>query len=156
MIALYIFIVIAMFFFMEFVAWFAHKYIMHGFGWYFHSDHHIRDGRKVERNDFYALIFAIPSALLIIIGSSKGITLPFWFGLGILLYGIAYFLFHDVYVHQRFKLFSTVSNWYLRATVRAHEDHHKPNAHFNYGFLIAPMRYYREELQKLRKSQVRA
>lgn len=150
MIALYILIIIGTFFFMEFMAWFAHKFIMHGFGWYLHSDHHIRDGRKYERNDFYALIFAIPSILLIWFGTRGGIHLGFWFGLGVLMYGIAYFLFHDVYVHQRIKAFSNVSNWYLRATVRAHKDHHKPNNHFNYGFLIAPPRYYREELQALR------
>ena len=28
---------------MEFVAWFAHKYIMHGFLWSLHKDHHVRD-----------------------------------------------------------------------------------------------------------------
>jgi hypothetical protein len=25
---------------MEFVAWASHKYIMHGFGWAWHRDHH--------------------------------------------------------------------------------------------------------------------
>ena len=25
---------------MEFVAWSSHKYIMHGFGWAWHRDHH--------------------------------------------------------------------------------------------------------------------
>lgn len=151
---LHVLIAIATFFFMEFMAWFTHKFVMHGFGWYFHSDHHIRDGRKVERNDFYALIFAVPSLLLIYFGTRGGIHLSFWFGVGIALYGLAYFLFHDVYVHQRIKMFKNVSNWYLRATHKAHLDHHKPGADFNFGFLIAPVRYYREEL-KNSKNQIR-
>ena len=45
---IYILIVLALFFFMEFMAWFTHKYVMHGFLWVLHKDHHIRDGRKVE------------------------------------------------------------------------------------------------------------
>jgi beta-carotene 3-hydroxylase len=30
----------ATFFFMEFVAWFTHKFVMHGFLWILHKDHH--------------------------------------------------------------------------------------------------------------------
>ena len=40
---LWIFIVLLTFVFMEFVAWFSHKYIMHGFLWSLHKDHHIKD-----------------------------------------------------------------------------------------------------------------
>ena len=39
-------IVIITFLFMEFVAWFAHKYIMHGFLWFLHKDHHQVDKNK--------------------------------------------------------------------------------------------------------------
>ncbi|MBP7849375.1 MAG: sterol desaturase family protein [Lentimicrobiaceae bacterium] len=137
-------IVIAAFLFMEFVAWFTHKYVMHGFMWYFHKDHHIRDGRKVERNDFFALMFAVPSIWLIYLGF-PGMDYRFWIGFGIALYGLAYFLFHDVMVHQRVKILGNISNRYLKATIRAHMDHHKPHTHSNYGFLVAPWRYYKEE-----------
>ncbi|MCB0824229.1 MAG: sterol desaturase family protein [Bacteroidales bacterium] len=140
-------IVIAAFMFMEFMAWFTHKYIMHGFLWVLHKDHHIRDGRKFEWNDVFAVIFAIPSIVLIYYGHQT-YDYRFWIGIGILSYGIAYFLFHDVYVHQRVKMLKNFSNRYLRATVRAHQDHHKPRAHYNYGFLFAPIKYYREEFKK--------
>ncbi len=35
---------------MEFMAWFTHKYIMHGFLWYLHEDHHKKNvlGANVE------------------------------------------------------------------------------------------------------------
>ncbi|MFU8844876.1 MAG: sterol desaturase family protein [Bacteroidales bacterium] len=139
--------VLGAFFFMEFMAWFAHKYVMHGFLWVLHKDHHIRDGRKFEWNDLFVVIFAIPSIILITAGLQT-FSYQFWLGVGILAYGIAYFMFHDVYVHQRVKILKNFSNRYLRATVKAHMDHHRPRAHYNYGFLVAPFKYYKEEFGK--------
>jgi len=143
-----IFIVILTFMFMEFMAWFTHKYVMHGFMWFFHKDHHIRDGRKIEWNDVFAVIFAFPSILLIYLGvmTPNGYLLSV--GIGIMLYGAAYFMFHDVYVHQRVPILKNFSNRYLRATVKAHKEHHNPRAHYNYGFLVAPLKYYKEEFSK--------
>ena len=140
-------LIIAAFLFMEFMAWFSHKYIMHGFLWVLHKDHHIRDGRKFEWNDLFAVIYAKPSILLIYLGYSE-LDYRLWIGIGIFLYGFAYFMFHDVYVHQRVKILSRISNRYLRATVKAHKEHHNPHAHYNYGFLVAPIKYYVEEFKK--------
>ncbi|HRZ77448.1 MAG TPA: hypothetical protein P5248_08785, partial [Bacteroidales bacterium] len=114
------------------------------------KDHHIRDGRKVERNDFFAVIFAVPSIVLIYFGYPAA-DYRLWLGIGIALYGLAYFLFHDVMVHQRLKLPVHGRNRYWQATIRAHMDHHKPNVHSNYGFLVAPFRYYREAFGKTAK-----
>ena len=139
------------FFFMEFMAWFTHKYVMHGFMWFFHRDHHIRDGRKIEWNDIFALIFATPSILLIYFGVMNPNSYLLSIGLGIFLYGFAYFMFHDVYVHQRVPILKNFSNRYLRATVKAHLEHHNPRAEYNYGFLIAPYKYYKEEFGKKTK-----
>jgi beta-carotene 3-hydroxylase len=141
-------LIVAAFLFMEFMAWFSHKYIMHGFLWILHKDHHIRDGRKFELNDWFAVMFALPSILLIYNGIDKGNMVFLSLGIGIAMYGAAYFLFHDVYVHQRIKLFSKFQNRYLRATVKAHLDHHKPHVHSNFGFLLAPLKYYKQEFQK--------
>lgn len=148
---IYILIIVGAFFFMEFMAWFSHKYVMHGFMWFFHKDHHIRDGRKIEWNDVFALIFATPSILLIYFGVINPNMYLLSIGIGIMLYGFAYFMFHDVYVHQRIPILSKLSNRYLRATVKAHKEHHNPNAHYNYGFLIAPLRYYKEEFFEKKK-----
>ncbi len=141
-------IVLAAFFFMEFMAWFTHKYVMHGFLWVLHKDHHIRDGRKWEWNDTFAVMFAIPSILLMYYGSQNAFDYQFYIGVGILLYGIAYFLFHDVYVHRRLKMPLDFTNKYLRATVKAHADHHKKGVQSNFGFLIAPFSYYRKEFKQ--------
>jgi beta-carotene 3-hydroxylase len=146
-------LVLAGFIFMEFVAWFSHKYIMHGFLWVLHKDHHIRDGRKFEWNDVFALIFATPSFLFIFYGIKAAFDWKFFLGVGIALYGLAYFIFHDVLVHKRMHLLDKLSNRYLRATISAHLDHHKPNAHYNYGFLLAPWKYYKEEWAKFKSKK---
>jgi beta-carotene 3-hydroxylase len=147
-------LIVLAFFFMEFMAWFTHKYVMHGFMWFFHKDHHIRDGRKIEWNDIFAVIFAVPSIFLIYLGVMTPNSYMLSIGIGIMLYGMAYFLFHDVYVHQRIPVFKNFSNRYLRATVKAHKQHHNPHAEYNYGFLIAPMKYYVEEFSKKKNNKL--
>lgn len=136
-------LVLVAFFFMEFMAWFTHKYVMHGFLWIIHKDHHTREHFPLEWNDLFALMFATPSIILIFLGL-PGFTAHFWIGLGIALYGFAYFLLHDVLVHQRLHILDRIDNWYFRAIVKAHNDHHIGRK--NYGFILfIPWRYFREE-----------
>jgi beta-carotene 3-hydroxylase len=140
-------IVIATFFFMEFMAWFTHKYVMHGFMWYFHRDHHQPEPGFFEKNDVFFLIFAIPSSLCFIFGSLNGIDFRFWIGTGIAVYGICYFLVHDVLIHRRFKWFDKTTNIYFRAIRKAHKVHHKHLGKEEgecFGMLIVPARYFRE------------
>ncbi len=140
-------IVLGAFFFMEFMAWFTHKYVMHGFLWVLHQDHHVPTGKPLQKNDLFALMFAIPSIVLCIVGSSGGIDYRFWLGIGIALYGAAYFLLHDTLVHERTTLLRNVNNAYFRAVVSAHNDHHIGKK--NYGFiLLFPWKYFKKENQK--------
>ena len=53
-----ILIMIASFWLMEAVAWLAHKYVMHGFLWNVHQDHHVITGKFFQKNDWFFLIFA--------------------------------------------------------------------------------------------------
>ena len=47
-------ITLGAFIFMEFVAWFTHKYVMHGFLWFLHKDHHQPKKNQVfEKNDAF-------------------------------------------------------------------------------------------------------
>ena len=60
MIALWIIILIFSFLFMEFNAWFTHKYIMHGFLWSIHKDHHKKHGNSwFEKNDLFFFIMLL-------------------------------------------------------------------------------------------------
>ncbi len=134
------------FLFMEFTAWFTHKYIMHGFLWVLHKDHHTREHQPFEWNDLFALIFAIPSFLLIYTGAAAGFDLKFYLGLGIAAYGLGYFIFHDALVHRRISVFDKTQNRFLKAVYSAHVDHHRGKK--NYGFLfIFPPKYFKPENQ---------
>jgi len=138
-----ILIVLGAFLFMEFMAWFTHKYVMHGFLWILHKDHHTREHSPFEWNDLFALIFATPSIVLIILGLPQA-DFRFYIGIGIALYGLAYFLFHDVLVHRRLKILDSIDNEYFRAIVKAHNHHHEGKK--NYGFiLMIPWKYFKNK-----------
>ena len=119
-----IFITISAFVGMEFIAWAAHKYVMHGFLWFLHEDHHVLTGKPLQKNDSFALIFAIPSALGFILGSLYNNNILFYTGLGILFYGIAYLFVHDIFIHRRMKVFIKPNNTYLKAVLFQHRKHH--------------------------------
>lgn len=111
---------------MEGVTWCTHKYVMHGFLWYLHEDHHQPKYQGIfEKNDLFFVIFAIPSIMLFYYGVEGGLNYRFFIGLGILLYGMAYFLVHDVLIHQRFKWFKKTKNKYLIGLRKGHKVHHK-------------------------------
>lgn len=134
-------VVFVIFWTMELVAWATHKYVMHGFLWSLHKDHHQVDKNKVlEKNDSFFLIFAIPGSTLIVFGE----PLSFYIGIGITLYGLAYFIIHEIFIHQRIKLFRNTKSRYLKAIRRAHKIHHKNLNKENgscFGMLIVPMKY---------------
>jgi len=132
---------------MECVTWLTHKYVMHGLMWYFHEDHHQPRYRQVfEKNDIFFLIFALPSVLLMYLGIQEVINFKFFIGLGIMAYGMAYFLIHDVLIHQRFKWFQQTNNPYLRGLRKAHKMHHKHLTKEDgecFGMLFVPFKYFR-------------
>lgn len=149
MVILYIAIVIATVLAMEFVAWSAHKYLMHGWLWIWHEDHHKPHYEKegfFEKNDLFFLVFAIPSMLSYIIGSLYADYRWLLFvGIGISIYGLIYFLIHDVYIHQRFKWFRQLDNKYSRAILRAHGAHHAKTQKEDgesFGLLIVNPKYF--------------
>ena len=143
----WILIYVATFFFMEFMAWFSHKYIMHGFLWNLHKDHHKKDhGSWFERNDLFFIFYAVVSMSLVILWGEYG----FWAGLpmalGIFTYGMSYFIVHDIFIHQRFKILRTTNSKYAKGLRRAHKIHHK-SIHKGggecFGMLWVPMKYFK-------------
>ena len=122
---IYILIVIGAYAGMEFMAWFTHKYVMHGFLWSWHQDHHEPHDKFFEKNDRFFIVYALPSMICYILGSVVDGYFPLLFvGIGISLYGLTYFLIHDVYIHRRFKWFKQLDGKYSRAILRAHGAHH--------------------------------
>ena len=132
---------------MECVTWLTHKYVMHGLMWYFHADHHQPKYEHVfERNDIFFVIFAIPSIILFYYGAEGGFNYLFFIGLGITIYGLCYFMIHDVLIHQRFKWFKNTKNKYLIGLRKAHKVHHKHLGKEDgecFGMLFVPFKYYK-------------
>lgn len=143
---LFIGITLATFITMEGVTWCTHKFVMHGFLWYLHEDHHQPKYQNIlEKNDAFFVIFAIPSIALFYFGVNPVLNFKFFIGLGILLYGIAYFLVHDVLIHQRFKWFKHTKNKYLIGLRKAHKIHHKHLGKEHgecFGMLFVPKKYF--------------
>lgn len=151
MVVINILIVLTAFVAMEGVAWFTHKYIMHGVGWFLHKDHHRKESEGFfEHNDFFFLIFALPGIAGLFWGMRNGYNWAFWMGLGITLYGLAYFLVHDIFIHQRFKILRNSDNAYFKAIRRAHKVHHKHLVKEEgecFGMLWVPFKYFKMKAQ---------
>ena len=150
----YVAVFLITFAFMEFMAWFMHKYVMHGIMWKFHKDHHQKEPGFFEKNDVFFLIFAIPSWLCIMFGMIFQAYIPVWVGAGIAAYGFTYFLVHDVFIHQRFKWFKRSDLPYLKAIRKAHKVHHKHLGKEEgecFGMLVVPSKYYKEAKQSLKR-----
>ncbi len=146
MFILYVLIALGTFAFMEGVAWAAHKYLMHGVLWFLHEDHHGGGYHPFQKNDAFFLIFAVPSWLSIMLGWMNEVWWIVAIGVGILLYGVCYFLVHDVVVHQRFKWFTRSKNRYIKAIRWAHKMHHKSlgkSGGESFGLLVFGRKYWK-------------
>lgn len=145
---LWILIFLGTFSIMEFMAWFTHKYVMHGFLWSLHKDHHKKDHKSwFERNDAFFIFYAIVSIICFYLWSYEGMWYCLPLGLGILAYGIAYFTVHDIFIHQRFKIFRNANNWYAKGVRRAHKMHHKHLGKGDgecFGMLVVPFKYFKK------------
>ncbi len=145
---LWIVIFLATYCFMEFMAWFTHKYIMHGVLWYLHKDHHKKDHDSwFERNDAFFLFYAVVSIGCFLLWKYDIFWAGLPIGVGIFAYGLSYFLVHDIFIHQRFKLFRNANNWYAKGVRRAHKMHHKHLGKEEgecFGMLFVPFKYFKK------------
>ena len=154
-------IVLAAFVTMEGIAWSLHKYVMHGFLWNLHEDHHIRKNKTFEKNDYFALVFGIPSWLFMMFGIMAGCDYRLYIGIGITLYGICYVLIHDGLIHQRIKVFTNTKNVWLLTLRKGHLAHHihdkdpdyKKENDVCFGMLWVPYKYYMRAKKELKDSE---
>lgn len=137
------------------MAWFTHKFIMHGILWNWHEDHHKPHFKKHgfwEKNDRFFLVFAIPSFLCYFFGTLLvEYSYLLYVGIGISIYGICYFLVHDVYIHKRFQWFRQLDNYYSKGVLRAHGAHHAKQTKEDcesFGMLFVNPKYYKKRTDK--------
>ena len=127
---------------MEGVAYAAHRWVMHGPGWFLHASHHRARRGFWELNDWYFAIFALPSIALLGWGTRpNGPEWAIWVGTGIAIYGLIYLGFHDIIVHRRIAHRYVARSAYMKRIVQAHRLHHVVETRrgaVSFGFLIAP------------------
>ncbi len=146
---------------MEVFAYAMHRWVMHGFLWVLHASHHRPRTGWFEANDWFAVVFALPSILLIFMGTQLGFSPAFaWVGAGIAAYGMIYFGFHDIIVHRRLKHGWRPTGSYMRRIVQAHRLHHAAETKHgtvSFGFLYAPpIRRLKAELAANEQVRLRA
>ena len=143
---LHLLVALATFAFMEFWAWFMHKYVQHGPLWVLHRSHHVRPSpRPFERNDWFFVIYGVISAVLFMTGDG-GDRWWFWVGVGIAAYGSVYFFVHDGLIHGRLPFWKKTDSVYLRALNMAHKMHHKQQGRDHseeFGLLWVSPKYLR-------------
>jgi beta-carotene 3-hydroxylase len=120
---------------------------MHGFLWSLHKDHHHKDHNSwFERNDLFFIFYAVVSMGCVILWGEYGFTPGLAIGIGIFAYGLAYFMVHDIFIHQRFKIWRNANNRYARGVRRAHKIHHKHLGKAKgecFGMLWVPLKYFK-------------
>lgn len=130
---------------MEGIAWFMHKYVLHGFLWFLHKSHHRPHTHAFELNDLF-FVFYGSLAMLFFIYGSEPLDYRFWIGTGISVYGVLYFVVHDVFIHRRIRLFGKSRNAYLRALYIGHKMHHRVRQKEGsecFGMLWVAPKYFR-------------
>tara|TARA_B110000967_G_scaffold137157_1_gene140039 strand:- start:18804 stop:19250 length:447 start_codon:yes stop_codon:yes gene_type:complete len=136
---------IGTFFIMEFMAWLTHKYVMHGFLWSLHKDHHHKHHDSwFEQNDAFFIFYALVSIGCFLLWKYDIFVYGLSVGVGIFGYGMTYFLVHDIFIHQRFKWFRNANSRYGKAVRRAHKIHHKHLGKEDgecFGMLFFPLKY---------------
>ena len=130
-------LVLVSFALMEPVAYCLHRWVMHsdGRGGRWHRSHHQARVAPLEQNDWYPVVLAAVTVLVMAVGASAGTLRPLlWVGTGVTAYGAAYLFVHDVYIHRRLRWFTW--RWAPLERVReAHRIHHLW-AGEPYGFLF--------------------
>lgn len=129
-------LVVGAFAVMEPVTAATHRWVMHGLGERLHRSHHRARQGRWEANDAYPVMFAA----VVCLGLFVGFNQPGWAGLvpvgvGVTLYGLAYALVHDVYIHGRTGLLGDRRWGHLDRLADAHRIHHLYNG-APYGMLV--------------------
>lgn len=143
---------------MEGVGFLAHKYVMHGWGWFLHRSHHEPHLGAVETNDVYLLVLALVAITLIVLGNAAHDPLQ-WVGAGVAAFGVLYVVIHDGIVHRHWPARPRPRHPYLRRLYQAHLMHHGVKGRRNsvsFGFLYAPpVHELKRQLREMRDSETR-
>jgi beta-carotene 3-hydroxylase len=127
---------------MEFWAGFLHEHFWHGVLWRVHRSHHRKRRGRFEANDALSALHA-PIAVAFILYGCQGAQgalreVIFGVGIGMSLFGAAYFVMHDGLAHGRLPV-QFIARVPLFARLRdAHRAHHGKGSAVPFGFFLGP------------------
>lgn len=127
---------------MELWAGFLHEYFWHGVLWRVHRSHHRKRRGYFEANDALSALHA-PIAVAFILYGCRGAEgalreVIFGVGIGMSLFGAAYFVMHDGLAHGRLPV-QFLARVPLFARLRdAHRAHHGKGSAVPFGFFLGP------------------
>lgn len=110
---------------MEAFSYVVHRWLFHGIFWGVHKTHHYPRKGPFEMNDLFSAGFGLASILLLVLAEyplTESVSFPL--GLGIAIYGVLYFIVHDLFTHRRFLPFAS-GNRILLSIRGAHQTHHQ-------------------------------
>lgn len=149
---------LGVFLLMEGVAWWTHRYIMHGWGWGWHRSHHEPHDRVLEKNDLYAVVGSVVGSGLFVLALLTRSWALYAVATGVTAYGAMYGFVHDGLVHQRWPWRWMPRNGYARRLVQAHRLHHAvrtKHGAVSFGFILAPDPHRLRAILKARRSALR-
>lgn len=138
--------------FMEFWAMFLHGQLWHGVLWFSHRSHHEPKTSYLEFNDIFAAFHASLAIFLIVYGFEAGPG--FWYeisiaaGFGMTTFGMAYFLVHDGFIHERLPVHFLAKIAYLRRVRNSHRVHHLRDHQGPYGLFLGEWELRRAHKQR--------
>jgi beta-carotene 3-hydroxylase len=140
--------------FMEFWAMLLHGRLWHGPMWFTHRSHHTARQGWFEFNDIFA-VFHAAIAIALIIGGLEGLSgtaqlVAVAAGIGMTVFGMAYFAVHDGLIHGRLPVAFLARLEWIRRIRNAHQVHHVKDAQ-PYGLFLGPW-----ELKRVRVRNRRA
>lgn len=133
---------------MEIISYLVHRFIFHGLLWEIHRSHHEPNHGLFEINDIFSVFFGGVSVYLMYLGMSDPLhSVSFAIGTGIAVYGVLYFVIHDLFAHKRFMPFKSDSK-IMRLIRYAHQRHHQSidkEGQEPYGLFLFPYDKYKNK-----------
>ncbi|MCO6512656.1 MAG: hypothetical protein J5I65_17880 [Aridibacter famidurans] len=110
---------------LEAFSYVVHRWLFHGVLWRIHKTHHFPRKGAFEVNDLFSVLFgSVSVALMVFAEHPLWESVAFPVGLGIAIYGVLYFIVHDLFTHRRFLPFAS-RNGALLSIRGAHQTHHQ-------------------------------
>lgn len=126
---------------LEIASYLMHRFLFHGPLWIWHGSHHRARKGFFEANDYLSGFFMFVTILALYVERDR-LKTSFLAALamGFSIYGMGYFILHDIYAHGRIWKLNWNVRWFnrLRQAHRVHHQSAEKKGQDPFGFLWVP------------------